>query len=555
MKDTKEPQIELAIQFLMSNEVDAAEIICREVLLKNPFNAHAYDLLAVISSRTRRWDEALLTANKAISLDKNNGEFYTHRAIIYKNLKFFKNAISDYNQASLLLPRSSEPLYNLAILLMEMGDLDKALELSKKAARLDPNNIHITNNLGSIFQKLGLFEQASSSYKKSLKINTNQPHIYNNLCGALAESDRISESLKVCSDAIKQWPNYPEIYNAKANALMRLNKIDEAIETSEIAIKLQPNHSQAHYTKGMCLLLRNKFIEGWNEYTWRTKRESFWPKRSYNKPEWSGSPLKNKTLLIHWEQGYGDIIQFVRYLKILKTVIEKDEKHHNARIIFDCPKNLLRLVKNNIIVDDIGDWGDNPPSFDFYIPLMDLAKHFTKTEDEISKTTYITKHIETSIKVPKVNESALKVGLTWSSEHKDTYRRKVCSLSKLSKLFKNLNYTFYGIQFGNEHNQLESYTHLSNVFDLGDKLGDFAHTAAIINQLDLIISIDTYIVHLAGAMGIRTWVLLPFSPDWRWQLNRSDSPWYPSIKLFRQPKPGDWDSVVMDIKNTLETNL
>ena len=555
MTDTKEPQIEQAIQLLISNELNRAKAICREVLLKNPFNAHAHDLLAVISSKTKLWDEALLYANKAISLDKNNGEFYTHRAIIYKNLKFFEDAISDYQQAVLLLPRSTEPLYNFAILFMEMGDLDKALELNKKAARLDPNNIHIANNLGSILQKLGLFEQASLSYKKSLKINTDQPHIYNNLSGALAESDRILESLKVCSDAIERWPNYPEIYNAKANALMRLNKIDEAIEASEMTIKLQPNHSQAHYTKGICLLSQNKFIEGWDEYTWRTKRESFWPKRSYNKPEWSGGPLKNKTLLIHWEQGYGDIIQFVRYLEILKYVIEKDEKHHNARVIFDCPKNLLRLFKNNFIVDDIDDWGDSPPSFDFYIPLMGLAKYFTKTEEEIPKTTYITNHIDSSIEVPKVNERSFKVGLTWSSEHKDTYRRKVCSLSKLSKLFKNLNCTFYGIQFGNEHNQLERYTHLSNVFDLGDKLGDFAHTAAIINQLDLIISIDTYIVHLAGAMGIKTWVLFPFSPDWRWQLNRSDSPWYPSIKLFRQPKPGDWNSVVLNIVNTLDTSL
>ena len=161
MSNNKNPQIKFAIQLLMSNQGSTAQKICQEVLISDPFNADAHDLLGVISSQKKNWDEALLFADKAISLNKENGEFYNHRAIIYKNLKFFDKSISDYKMAAILLPKSSEPLYNLAILLMETGDLNEALELNKKAARIDPDNIHITNNLGAIFQKLGLFEQAS----------------------------------------------------------------------------------------------------------------------------------------------------------------------------------------------------------------------------------------------------------------------------------------------------------------------------------------------------------------------------------------------------------
>jgi len=552
-KQAIDPQVEFAILRLQENDPATAEKLCQQVLESNPFDADAHDVLGILAHQKGDWQLGLSLIDKAISLKNDKTDFHGHRGITLKALGRRQEARLAYEKACQLSPKSFEPIFNLAILLLEDGKYDAALKLNQKAVKLDPQNPQAHNNLGTNLQKMGRFEEATKSYQRAIKINPDHHHYYNNLATALAESDRIAAALKICDDAIARWPDYPEIYNAQANALLRKNDLGGAIKASDNVLQRQPDHVQAHYTRGMILLAQNKFEAGWRDYAWRERRSAFWPKRNYDAPEWQGDSLQNKTLLVHWEQGFGDIIQFSRYLPILKSAIQSDPDHLNARVLFDCPEKLIGLFGTNFGPDEIDDWGDTPPYIDYYIPLMSLAQHFTKSEDKIpNNIPYLSNCLSEHLKLPIEDPGMLKIGLTWASDHGDTYRRKVCDLKKLARIFKLDNCVFYGLQYGEDGKAIKRYEKADNVINLGNDLGDFTHTAAIISQLDLIISIDTYIVHLAGAMNIPTWVMLAFSPDWRWQLNRSDSPWYPSMRLFRQPKPGDWNSLISEITRALD---
>ena len=549
-----DPQVEFAILRLQENDPATAESLCQQVLDRNPFDADALDVLGVVAHQKGNWVQGLGLIEKAIAIKNNVADFHNHRAITLKALGRLKEARSAYECACQLAPKSIEAIFNFAILLQEEGEYDAALKLNKKAVKLDPQNSKAHNNLGTNLQNMGRFEEAGKSFKRAIKFDPENRHSYNNLAAVLAESDQIVDALKTCDEALKKWPEYSEIYNAQANALLRKNDFGGAIAATENHLLQQPDNAQAHYARGMILLAQNKFSDGWQEYAWRVKRPGFWPKRNYEVPGWRGDSLKNKALLVHWEQGFGDIVQFSRYLPILKKAFQTDPENQNARVLFDCPEKLIGLFKNNFDIDEIGDWGHKPPKIDYTIPLMSLAQRFTNSEDEIpSKTPYITNSLSEYFTLPIEDPKKLKIGITWASEHGDTYRRKICDLKKLARIFKQENCVFYGLQFGEDGDALKRYEKADNVISLGNHLGDFSHTAAIVNQLDLLISIDTYIVHLAGAMNIPTWVMLAYSPDWRWQINRSDSPWYPSLRLFRQPKPGDWNSVINDISQALNT--
>ena len=536
---------------LQRGELLQAETLCREAMRRNPFDATLVDILGVIARGRGDSLKAIEYFKNAAAMAPSMGLFQCHLALALKAEGRNDEARAAFDSACLTDPSSFETAYNYALFLHELGEDEAAISQSRRAVEIDPKHAGAHNNLGTALQSAGRFEEAANSYRQAIRLDPNHANAHANLGTALAEADQIEASLRGIERALKRWPKNTDVLNARVNALMRRNDFVGASAAAEAVLAVEPDHAQAHYCKGMILLADGRLDEGFTEYEWRVRRADFWPKRRYRKPRWNGEPLAGKTLLVHWEQGFGDIIQFCRYLPLLRAFFVASPLHAGARIVFDCPKRLIDLIETCGGFDEIGDYSASPPPFDVYVPLMSLPKILGTVADTIpAPVPYLKAAPADDVIVADAN---FKIGLTWASEHGESYRRKVMAITDFAALFANNRCDFYGLQFGAEGATIEPYVG-SNVTNLGDQLGDFAHTAGVIAKMDLILSIDTYIVHLAGALNIPTWVLLPYSPDWRWGQGRADSPWYPSLRLFRQPKPGDWTAVIKDVGRALNAS-
>ena len=525
-----------------------AEQLCSQARQKNPFDATVVDILAMVQLKKGDRETALSTIKNALSMDGSNTLFHTHHGIILKSLGRLVDARQAYQEALAQDPEAPDTLFNLALLCHEMGDLEESLTLGQRVAELDTSNAAAFNNLGTTHQDLGQFEEAAIAYRAAIALNPGHIGAYGNLAAVLAESDQIDGALAVCEEALEKWPGHPEILNVQSNAHVKAQNWHAALLASEESISNDPEFAQAHYGKSLILLTQAKLEQGWPEFEWRVRRPNFWPQRHYAPPLWDGGSLVGKTLLVHWEQGFGDILQFSRYLPLIRNLDAPP-----AKLVFDCPAKLISLFADWTCLDAIGDFGDAPPGVDYFIPLMSLPNRLGTTLETIpAATPYLANPLADYFKVPPLAQTGLKVGIVWASDHGTSYRRKVCPIVEIASLFDMEDIAFYGLQFGDDAQELDAYIARENVHNLANDLGGFDHTAAIIEQMDVILSIDTYIVHLAGAMNIPAWIMLAFAPDWRWFLDRSDTPWYPGSRLFRQQGPGDWASVIDAIRPALE---
>ena len=543
-----ETGMDAAIAALQAGNLPLAEQLCSQARQKNPFDSSVADVLAMVQLKKGDCKAALATIKNALSIDGSSTLYHTHHGIILRALGRFEDARKAYEEALALDPEAPDTLFNLALLCQDTGDLRESLTLCLRVTRLDPSNAAAFNNLGTTHQHLGQFEEAATAYRTAIALNPGHIGAYCNLATALAEGDQIKDSLIVCEEALEKWPGHSEILNAQSNAHVKAQNWDAALAASEASISNAPEFAQAHYGKSLILLTQARLEQAWPEFEWRIRRPNFWPQRHYGFPIWDGGSLAKKTLLVHWEQGFGDIIQFCRYLPLLKSLDAPP-----AKLLFDCPDKLIPLFTDWECLDAIADFGDTPPEVDYFIPLMSLPGRLGTTLETIpAATPYLVNPLSDHYEVPALERTTLKVGIVWASDHGASYRRKVCPIAEIANLFDMKHIAFYGLQFGEDARELDAYTASENVHSLANDLGGFDHTAAIIEQMDVVLSIDTYIVHLAGAMNIPAWIMLPYTPDWRWFLDRSDTPWYPGSRLFRQQAPGDWASVIDTIRPELE---
>lgn len=316
------------------------------------------------------------------------------------------------------------------------------------------------------------------------------------------------------------------------------------------ALEEKPDFAEARWNMGLTCLLSGNFIEGWEGYEWRWEKPDYKKfKRDFPKFIWQGEELKGQRILLHAEQGYGDTLQFIRYVPLVDA--------RNARVIVECPRDLTKLLGNIDGVSRVVARNDPLPEFDLHCPLMSLPKVFGTTLDSIpSKIPYLNADpdlIRTWKGRISSNIMKFKVGLAWSGnpEHQND-RNRSCALEILSPLAQVKNVQFFSLQKGRGSEEVKSPVQGLGMIDLTDQIQDFSDTAALIENLDLVVSVDTVVAHLAGALGKRVWTLLPYSPDWRWLLEREDSPWYPTMHLYRQPKPGDWTAVIQRATADLE---
>ena len=525
---------------------EAVQIYKRALELK-PDEYRVHSNLASALKCSGKFENALISCNKAIELKPDYAEAHNNLGTILQESGQIENAITSYNNAIELKPDNPEYLSNLGSALKELNRFDEAIECCKRSIAIKPDYAEAYNNLGTVLQEECRFDDAIANYKHAIKLKPDNVMAHSNLGTTLQEKGKTEDAVLHCRLAITLDPDHARLHNNLGAVLQKQERIDEAITCYDRAIELDPDYAEAHLNRSFALLLTGNFKEGWIENEWRlrTKAHSL---RRFLKQKWDGSPLNGKTILVHAEQGFGDTIHFIRYLPMVKA--------HGGQVVFECHKSMHRLLRNYVGIDKIIERrAEQDINFDTHIPLLSLPGIFDTTLDSIpSDTPYVTADpgISQLFSLRFGNDYNFKIGIVWTgnSENKKDHIRS-CTLADFNPLLDIQGTTFYSLQKESASVEADSTLRDMKIINLDNQLKDFADTAAAISNLDLIISVDTAVVHLAGALGKPVWNLLHFAPDWRWLLKRDDSPWYPEMRLFRQTRLNNWTDLFKQVKSAL----
>lgn len=473
------------------------------------------------------------------------------RAIAYKNLGNaalnqgkLEEAIAYYQQGIELEPNEAISYYHLAIAFHQQDKLEEAIAFYEQFLKFNANDPIAWNNLGNALQRQGKFAEAIDCYQKSLTLDGNNALTYNNLGTAFNSQGNLAAALGCFEQGLILEPNNAESHYNLATFYQDQRLYEKALACCDRAIEIEPNYTDAYWTRSLILLRLGDFKRGFIEYEWRWRRKENKP-RSLAKPIWNGENLAGKTILLQAEQGMGDLIQFIRYVPLLVKL--------GGCVVVECHPPLVRLLKTVADIEKVVAIGETLPEFDVYIPLLSLARIFGTTLETIpSEIPYLKPGESVSLKPEIPPSNCLKVGLVWAGnpEHPSD-RQRSTSLGNFLPLFNLKNITFYSLQKGAKSAEINEITCPVNLLDLNNKINDFADTSAVISQLDLVITVDTSVAHLAGALGKPVWVLLCYNADWRWMTEREDSPWYPTMRLFRQNRSGDWQELLHRVEQVL----
>jgi len=433
---------------------------------------------------------------------------------------------------------------NIADHHMESGDLVQAVYYYQNALAIDPVYWQVHANISLALSEIGNYDDAISHASSAVEINP-IAELYDNLGDILRRSGNPAEAINNHLMALTKKPDLASAYNNLGNAYVDQEMWEEAIASFTQAIRMGSSNPEPHWNLALVLLLIGDLKNGWREYEWRWRKSDFSSRyRDFVQPMWEGNPLGERRLLLHAEQGNGDSIQFIRYLK----EIDKG----GGSIIVECQDPLVRLFSTFSELDTIISAGESIPDFDLHAPLMSLPYLMGTEMDTIpADIPYIEIDGGVSV-VDELDETKLNVGIVWAGSpvHRKNSSRSI-ELSNFTGLAGVERIQLYSLQVGEREDDLRHLPDSVNFIDLADRIGDYLDTARMIKSLDLVISVDTSVAHLAGALGTPVWILLQPDNDWRWLLDREDSPWYPSARLFRQKRAGGWNAVFEDVRTSL----
>jgi Flp pilus assembly protein TadD len=445
-------------------------------------------------------------------------------------------------------PDHADSLHLLGVIAGQRDDNAAAVDWISQALAINPNAAIYHNNLGAFCRRLGKLDQAMAAYRKAVELQPDYADARYNLGNVLRDTGKLAHSLAEYREAIRLRPGHAETHNNFGFALLELGRIEDATAQFREAIRLRPDYADAHLNLAFALLLRGDFEHGLPEYESRTRRPAH-GLTPLPQARWDGGPLEGKTILVRSEQGLGDGIQFVRYVPLLAA--------RGAKVVLECLPELRRLFEGAPGVANVVARNEPPPPFDVHCPLASLPLIFKTRLDSIpASMPYLQADPELLAAQAtrlSIAHGALNVGLVWAGnpDHRNDRKRSL-RLDQLSPLAGVKGVRFISLQKGRPAGQLQSPPPGMDLVDAGAELADFADTAALIARLDLVITVDTAVAHLAGAMGRPVWVLLPIAPDWRWLLEREDSPWYPTMRLFRQDALDEWGVVIAKVVRELE---
>ena len=455
------------------------------------------------------------------------------------------NAVLAYRLAIQLEPSSFRAYNHLGMLFASLGDHETALTFLQAALALHAGSAEIHNNVGNVQLARRDVPAAIASYREALRLRPKAAVHHNHLGNALRVAGHFAEAERAFEKALSLEPSYAEASVNLGFALAEQGKFASVEEHYRRALRQKPGLALAHVNLSQHLLRRGVLAEGWREAEWRWRWKQFpSPARHFPQPQWRGEPLGAAVLLLHAEQGLGDTLQMLRYVSLLAG--------QGIKIVLEVAPELLSLSASLAGVMYLLARGAALPPFDWHCPLMSLPLAFSTTLGTIPvQTPYLAPpRTQRPAWLGPASDGQLQIGLVWAGNPKNTVdQRRSLPLAELAPLFFVKGAKIYSLQRGGRPGELA----LSGPVFAGwlPESGDFAETACAVAHLDLVISVDTAVAHLAGALGRPVWILLPYVADWRWLLDREDSPWYPTARLFRQAKPDDWTSVVQNLAGCL----
>lgn len=440
---------------------------------------------------------------------------------------------------------------NQAISLYNKSQFKDAELAFRKAIELDPKYGEAYANLGALYAKFKDYNKAIQLYQECIKIKPSYAGAYTNLGNALNKTQRHEEAVYFHKMAIALDNKAANHFSNCASAYKNLGRFDKAREYYQKAISLEPLHINAHFDLATVLLQTGEYKQGWKEYEWRFKKEEMLGhiqnyKSIFAAPLYEGQELNGERVLVHAEQGFGDTLMMTRYLKTLK------EK--GATVVLYLRSGLKELFQTLAYVDEIYSREDGIPEFDYQVAFMSLAYVLDNALTNLTNN-YPYFDVQESFDL-NAKEEKLKIGIAWSaSKTGESYKNKVFDLRHFKMMSKSKDIQLYSLQLGEDAQDIDKYGMKDVIIDLSKEIDGFLATAKIINSLDLVITSDTSVAHLAGAMGKRVWILLQKVPDWRWGVCENVSSWYPSAKLFHQYSLGDFNSVFRQVYKELDSEF
>ncbi|HWG03935.1 MAG TPA: tetratricopeptide repeat protein [Beijerinckiaceae bacterium] len=519
----------------------AAELFEKATRLR-PDSINAHYNRGVALTALNAHEQALASYAAVLRLAPSHANAAKNRIGSLLKLKRFADALAASDQWRASAGDLPEVLDLRGMSLRELDRLDEALDCHSQAFEKDPLYLPNLVNRGIVLRELARFDEAMESYDRALAVEPENADAQYNRGVALQKMGRPEEALDAYDWAIRSAPALAEAYSARGTALCELARFDEALASYDRAITLDPDYADAHSNKSLCLLLLGRFDSGWKAHEWRKKTFRRLGLRIYPQPEWTGrQEIAGKTLFVHWEQGFGDTIQFCRYALLAQQ--------RGAKVILSTQDALMRLLTSLSPAIEIIDCGSTPPSFDYHIPALSLPLAFKTDACNIpAAIPYLRADPERGRKWRQLlGDHGFKIGVVWQGSQLGTELGKSFPVAALEDISSLPGVRLVSLQKHDGLDQLASLSANMTIETFGDDFDAgsdaFLDTAAVMESLDLVITADTSIAHLAGALGRPTWVALKHVPDWRWLLDRDDTPWYPTLRLFRQKRRDDWTSV------------
>ena len=509
-------------------EYEEAIAFYKQALALNPTCAQIFFNLGQSLYHARKYPEALYAYKKTIQHKRDHYRAYVQIAKVMIDVKQSSDAIEPLKQALILEPNNPDARLLLARAYNDKNRHHDAIKIITEGLALEPTHVNMRFELGNLYNIV----------------------------------NRLEESLAIYEELDRQLPNNPSILYNIAFTHKKMGDLPKALPYYNRVLELDPNHNEALFSRGLAYLVIGDFEKGWHGYEWRYSRPSQGSLRTYPQPRWDGSDLEGKTILIHAEQGLGDTFQFIRYAKLIK------EK--NGIVIAAVQKPLVTLLKNCKHIDQVISLDDTPPPFDVHSPLLSLPYVMKTRLDTVPceiPYLYPNEDLVQEWRQKLAEDKNFKIGICWQGNDnyatpllRTTVAQKSVHLKELAPFCQIPGVSVYSLQKTTGTEQLQELPDGMRILtfdgDFDQSHGRFMDTAAVIKNLDLVITVDTSISHLASALGTPTWIMLPNPADWRWMIDRNDSPWYPNVtRLFKQPTPGDWQSMIQEVAGELKKHI
>ncbi len=526
--------------------------LCLKILAVDVRHADALYVLGMAGFKTGRFELAVRMIRRAIAVNGAQPFYYSNLGNALQAQGRTDEAIASLEQALRLNPAHAEAAFNLGNIFASQKRHDEAAACFKRALGAKPDYPDAWCNLGNALKALKKLDEAVDSYRHAVALLPDLADLWCNLGDALHQQTKVDEAVACFERTLALKPDHAKACNCLGNAFFDQGKLEESFAHCKRAVELKPDFYDAHMNVSLLQLQQGDYRTGWRNYEVRWK---VYKARIFAEPLWTGAAapdgpgIEGRRILLHAEQGLGDSLQFLRYVPMVQAA--------GGTVILDVPSALRRIVAKMPGLAGLVCAGELLPPFDCHCPLMSLPQAFATTVETIpGRVPYLSVPAD-ALKAASALEwpaKGLKVGLVWAgnpNHPKD--RARSIPLTLLEPLFGIEGAHWFSLQLGPAAAQLGAAK--AKITDFTPTIRDMADTAALMANMDLIISVDTSPVHLAGALGKPTWLLIPYSPDWRWLLDREDSPWYPTMRLFRQPKAGDWQSVVDALEVAMKQKL